>query len=72
MLVAAFGGDFVTIDYSKNCSINLVAKKNTLPGIGSVVEVALIFIVVVVAVEVVGVADVVTVVELDVEFESEI
>ena len=27
VLVAAFGGDFVTIDYSKNCSIHLVAKK---------------------------------------------
>ena len=27
VLVATFGGDFVTIDYSKNCSIHLVAKK---------------------------------------------
>ena len=26
VLLAAFGGDFVTIDYSKNCSIHLVAK----------------------------------------------
>ena len=47
--------------------------KNTLPGIGSVVEVELIFVAVVVSlVEVVDVVDVVTVVELDVEFESEI
>ena len=60
----------MTSDYSKNCSINLVAKKNTLPGIGSVVEVVLIFVAV--AVEVVDVVEVVTVVELDVEFESEI
>ena len=27
VLLAACGGDFVTIDYSKNCSIHLVAKK---------------------------------------------
>ena len=27
VLVAAFWGDYVTIDYSKNCSIYLVAKK---------------------------------------------
>ena len=26
VLLAAFGGNFVTIDYSKNCSIHLVAK----------------------------------------------
>ena len=27
VLVAAFGGHFVTINYSKNCSIHLVDKK---------------------------------------------
>ena len=27
VLVAAFWSDYVTIDYSKNCSIHLVAKK---------------------------------------------
>ena len=67
VLLAAFGGDFVTIYYSKNCSIHQLLKI-TLPGIGSVVEVALIFV----AVEVVDGVEVVTVVELDVEFESKI